>query len=274
MIRFEKVTFNYSDAQGIVRTLFRNLDFEIKAGEYLCLSGPNGVGKSTLARLAKGVIKPDSGRIYHNGQNAANTGVNHRIGYIFSNPENQIVSSIVAEDVAFGPENQGKNTKEINCAVNKGLRFAKIEHLRECLTHQLSGGEQQMILIAGILAMDVDCIIFDEALSMLDPIGRKSVLDLLRTLNEEENIAVLHITHYIEDFAGADRVVILENGTIRLDLPPDQLLLDASSMERYGLGSSSFIKLANKLKSHGFIESVRSCYDASRLSEIIFRRGD
>ena len=174
MIKFEKISYRCND-----KNIFAGLDLSISKGSYVSITGPNGSGKTTLAMLIKGFLSPTSGKIFYEDKDVTGEGLNDRIAYIFSNPENQIVSSLVSEDIAFGPENQGKSGPELESSVRRAVKESNLGALTNALTHQLSGGQQQRVAIAGILAMHVDCVIFDEAVSMIDPSGKMEILQLL-----------------------------------------------------------------------------------------------
>jgi len=226
MIRLEKVSFSYRSKNDDVKAVFRDLDLEVAEGSYVTLMGHNASGKTTLGRLIKGLISPSSGKIYYRDSDLTGRGLNGKIGYIFSNAENQIVSSIIEEDVAFGPENQGGASRFIEAAVHGAMKTVDIFSLKDGLTHQLSGGEQQKVLISGILAMKVECIIFDEAMAMLGPAERRAILGLLGRLNSEHGISIINITHSLDEALGSGRVIILSDGKIAFDGSPAELLCD------------------------------------------------
>ena len=255
MIKFEELSFAFTDSDSDKNkgTFFNKLNLHITCGEYLALIGHNGSGKTTLAMIAKGLYSPLGGKIYYRGEDVTAKGINHKIGYIFSNPESQIVSSVVEEDVAFGPENQGRETSDIEDAVCRALDLGKIKHLKNNLTHLLSGGEQQKVIIAGILAMNVECIIFDEAASMLDPVGKREVLALLHKLNKSEGITIIHITHNVGDILSADRVIVMESGKIIFGGAPHLLLCDEALMNSLKVKLQGRLDLVRKLLQNGII---------------------
>lgn len=252
MIRFENVSFGFGNGaeEG---PIFDGLSLRIGKGEYLAVVGPNGSGKTTLAMLVKGILSPSSGRIFYGGEDVTERGINGKVGYLFSNPENQIVSSVVEEDVAFGPENRGLGTDDIRSAVNRGLEVAGVTHLRRGLTHLLSGGELQKVLISGIVSMDIDCIAFDEASSMLDPAGRREVVELLRKMNADEGITIIHITHSMEELLAADRVVALKEGAVVFEGASGELFEDGELLESVGLKPDGVSTLIQALKGGGVI---------------------
>ncbi|MBE9503362.1 MAG: ATP-binding cassette domain-containing protein [Proteobacteria bacterium] len=253
MIKFEEISFTFSDSDESNQLLFDKLNLHIQYGEYLAIIGPNGSGKTTLAMIVKGLYRPVGGKIYYSGEDVTAKGINHKVGYIFSNPENQIVSSVVEEDIAFGPENQGRKSSDIREAVSRALELGKIKHLKSNLTHLLSGGEQQKVIIAGILAMNVECIIFDEAASMLDPVGKREVLALLHRLNKSEGITIIHITHNVEDILSADRVIVMDSGKIIFGGSPHLLLHKEDLMDSLKIKSQGKLGLIRKLLQNGII---------------------
>jgi len=242
MIRLEKIKYEYKD-----KSLFRGFDLNISKGSYVSITGPNGSGKTSLAMLIKGFFAPTAGRIFCEGKDVTGKGLNDRIAYIFSNPENQIVSSLVSEDIAFGPENQGKSGHELEDLVRRAVNESNLGVLTNALTHQLSGGQQQRVAIAGILAMHVDCIIFDEAVSMIDPSGKMEILKLLDKLSSKEGIAVIHITHNLEDILKSERVIALNEGSIVFDGPPCDIFGNAHVMDLLGWGGKGLAGFINEL---------------------------
>ncbi|MDH3976395.1 MAG: ATP-binding cassette domain-containing protein [Deltaproteobacteria bacterium] len=217
IIRLKEITFSYSDFADKSKILFSNLNLTLKEGEYTAIGGANGSGKTTLAALLKGILKPLSGEIIFRGANVTKNGINPEIGYIYSNPENQIVSPVVEDDIAFGLENMGVYGREIEDALFGALEKVNALNLQKELTHLLSGGEQQKINIAGILALNCKCIIFDEASSMLDPMSRRTLLKILKELNKEYGITIVQITHNLFELMSSDRVIYMEGGAIVFD---------------------------------------------------------
>lgn len=248
MIKLEKI--NYKNKE---KNLFNELDLCIAKGSYVSITGPNGSGKTSLAMLIKGFFTPTSGRVFYEGEDVTGKGLNARIAYVFSNPENQIVSSLVSEDVAFGPENQGKTGHELERLVRRALSGSDLGSLSSALTHQLSGGQQQRVAIAGILAMKVDCIIFDEAVSMVDPSAKMELLKLLYRLSSKEGIAVIHISHNLEDILKTERVIALKEGTIVFDGSPCDILGNAHMMDMLGWGGKGLASFINKLIDKGLL---------------------
>ena len=268
MIRLKDVSFGYEEETEKGGFLLSNLDLHIKKAEYVALTGENGSGKTTLAMLIKGLLSPLSGKVFFDGEDMTASGINQRVGFLLSSPEEQIVSSIVDEDVAFGPENQGMDSVEIGNAVRRSLKRSGISHLRRDLTHLLSGGEQQKVTIAGILAMDVSCIIFDEAASMLDPVSRKEIFKLLKELNRGQGITIIHITHCPEEILSADRVVVLKKGRVCFDDAPEAMLRDDALLNLLGLNKAGTTQFIRGLQNEGII-SGRDMKDMDSLVEAI-----
>lgn len=270
MIRFENVSFNYNERSHGKVFEFKNFNLNISSGEYISLIGSNGSGKTTLALMAKGLLLPFSGKVFYEDKSTTDTGSIHTIGYIFSNPENQMISSLVEEDVAFGPENQWKSTQRIRTSVLKALYLGGIFHLQNGLTHLLSGGEQQKVVIAGILSMDVKCIIFDEAASMLDPTGKRELMQLLHKLNKEEQITIIHITHQFEDTFFSKRVIALDMGEIIFDGSPHTLIAKDEIIERLGMNRDGGVILLQKLLQNRLI-SEHNFDDVNRIADAIIK---
>lgn len=240
MIQFKNVTFAYhSEEQEDDRAVLRSFDLTIHPGEFVAVLGRNGSGKSTIAKLANGILMPDEGEITVNGLSTAQE-ENHReirktCGLVFQNPDNQIVASIVEEDVAFGPENLGVPPAEIRERVDRALKSVGMYDYRKKEPHKLSGGQKQRVAIAGVLAMNPRCIILDEATAMLDPHGRREVMDTVLRLNREFSITILYITHYMEEAAMADRVIVMNEGRAVMDDKPVRVFTRVAEMKRMGL---------------------------------------
>lgn len=240
MIQFKNVTFAYhAEEQEDDRAVLRSFDLTIHPGEFVAVLGRNGSGKSTIAKLANGILMPDEGEITVNGLSTAQE-ENHReirktCGLVFQNPDNQIVASIVEEDVAFGPENLGVPPAEIRERVDRALKSVGMYDYRKKEPHKLSGGQKQRVAIAGVLAMNPRCIILDEATAMLDPHGRREVMDTVLRLNREFSITILYITHYMEEAAMADRVIVMNEGRAVMDDKPVRVFTRVAEMKRMGL---------------------------------------
>lgn len=256
MIRFEDVTFEYirRDEEGNVEGITRALDginLHIRKGEFVAVLGANGSGKSTLARHINGLLIPEEGRVLVGGLDTADENnllpIRQSAGMVFQNPDNQIVAQTVEEDVAFGPENMGVPTEEIRRRVDDSLKRVGLEKEKYTSPNRLSGGQKQRVAIAGILAMKPECIILDEPTAMLDPIGRKEVLETAHELNEKEGITIVLITHYMREAASADRIIIMEKGRIVMDGTPREVFARGVELRGLGLEVPQVTELGYKL---------------------------
>ena len=232
MIRAEHIKFDYIRRDGednviAVETAVNDVSFEVKPGEFVAILGHNGSGKSTLARHINALLVPEEGTMYVDGIDTSEKDmvweIRKRAGMVFQNPDNQIVQNVVEEDVGFGPENMGVPTQEILKRVEECLKEVGMYSYRRRSPNHLSGGQKQRVAIAGIMAMRPKCIILDEATAMLDPVGRKKVLDTVHKLNRDEKITIIMITHYMEEAAEADYVVIIDDGKISAEGTPLEL---------------------------------------------------
>ena len=255
LLKFENISFSYEPDSDLVRPVFSGLNMHIRQGEYLVIAGANGSGKSTLAALIKGLLSPQQGKVSYFGRDVTAQGINHRIGYLFSNPENQIVSPVVEDDVAFGPENYGGTDEEIAAKVTESLLLTKCSHLRKELTHLLSGGQQQKINVASISALDLDCIILDEAASMLDPVSRKELLELVRDMHLNKGLSLIQLTHNINEIISADRVIVLREGSIAFDGTPAELMANDSALDLLGASQDAAANLLRRLLHEDIIKS-------------------
>ena len=255
MLKLENISFSYGPDSDVVRPVFSGLNMDVRQGEYLVIAGANGSGKSTLAALIKGLISPQQGKVSYFDRDVTGLGINHRIGYLFSNPENQIVSPVVEDDVAFGPENYGGTDEEIGAKVKQSLLLTKCSHLRKELTHLLSGGQQQRVNMSGISALDLDCIILDEAASMLDPVSRKELLELVRDMHVKIGLSLIQLTHDINEILSADRVIVLREGSIAFDGAPSELMENDSAFDLLGASTDAAANLLRRLLHEGIITS-------------------
>jgi len=214
MIEFRNVIFSYLSPKGSPGPVFTGLDLLIPRGRYVALMGPNGSGKSTLAKMIKGLLLPSSGEVLIDGQVLEPGKISSRVGYIFSNPENQIVSPVVEEDVAFGLENMGMESPAMALRVQESLRIVGMGKYRFHSPHLLSGGQQQKVVLAGILAMESDVLVLDEPTSMLDLHDREEILNLFQKIHRQGEKTILHITHSFEEALRAQDMLVLENGQV------------------------------------------------------------
>ncbi len=257
MIRFENVTYKYSTGGGEKELVaVSNINLSVKKGEYLVILGHNGSGKSTLAKLMNGLLLPTEGNVYVNGMNTKEEDKIWKIreiaGMVFQNPDNQIVATIVEEDVAFGPENLGIPPEEIRERVDKALEIVEMTEYKKHAPHLLSGGQKQRVAIAGILAMKPECIILDEPTAMLDPVGRIEVINTLKKLNREEKKTIIHITHYMDEAVEADRLLIMEKGSIIMEGTPKEIFSQVDKVKELGLDVPQVTELAYELRKEGF----------------------
>ena len=246
-IEFTKIDESGREVPG--KTALDGISLDIEKGSFVAIVGMNGSGKSTLAKCFNGLLVPSAGRVIVGGFDTAEEehiwDVRRRVGMVFQNPDNQIVSSIVEDDVAFGPENLGVEPKEIRRRVDDALRRVGMYELKDKGAHMLSGGQKQRIAIAGAIAMRPECIVFDEPTAMLDPKGRASVMSIIRDLNAE-GITCILITHFMSEAEQADRVIVLKKGKVLCDRTPEALFSDREMIERAGLEMPPAIEIRDK----------------------------
>lgn len=233
-----------------------NVSLSVRQGEFLVVLGRNGSGKSTLAKLMNALILPLTGTVIVDGIDTTNEemlwDIRSTTGMVFQNPDNQIVGTVVEEDVAFGPENLGVPPKEIRIRVDEALDMIGMAEFKKHAPHQLSGGQKQRVAIAGILAMRPKCVVLDEATAMLDPVGRKEVMRILRKLNTEEGITIVHITHYMDEAGKADRVLVINEGKCVMLGTPREVFSDVSRIKSLGLDVPQVTELMYELNKSGF----------------------
>ena len=255
MISIKNLSFKYDYEDENAKQILKDIDLEIKEGEFLALLGHNGSGKSTLAKLINGLLIPGEGDVLVDGMNTKNEeeiwDIRRNAGMVFQNPDNQLVATIVEDEVAFGPENLGIEPAEIRKRVNKALEDVGMTDYKKNAPHLLSGGQKQRVAIAGILAMSPKYIILDEPTAMLDPSGRREVIDTLVKLNKEENKTIILITHYMEEAAISDRVVVMEDGNIVISGKPREVFSQVEEIKKLGLDVPQVTELAYELKKEG-----------------------
>ena len=248
----EEVTFSYEDSES---PAVKHVTLRVKPGEFVAVLGHNGSGKSTLAKLLNALYLPSEGRVYICGMDTADDekiwDIRREAGMIFQNPDNQIVATVVREDVAFGLENLGVPHDEMVARIDRALAAVHMTDFAESAPHMLSGGQKQRIAIAGILAMHPSCLIADEATAMLDPVGRKEVLDTVRRLNREEGITVVWITHFMEEAATADRVVVISDGEIVEQGTPSEVFSKVDKLRELHLDVPPMTAIAASLREAG-----------------------
>lgn len=255
IIELKKVVFDYTDENDLPVSVLDEISLSIERGSFTAVLGHNGSGKSTMAKLLNGLNKPSSGTVTVNGMDTADEKhefeVRKTVGLVFQNPDNQIVASIVEEDVAFGPENLGVEPKEIRNRVDEALKSVGMYEYRTHAPFKLSGGQKQRIAIAGILAMQPECIVLDEPTAMLDPRGRSEVIETIQRLNREKGMTIVLITHYMDEAALADRVVVMDGGKVILDGTPMEVFGHVTELKSVGLDVPQPTELATLLKADG-----------------------
>lgn len=255
MIKIENVTLEYTTNEDKEFAALKDVSLEIKKGEFLVILGHNGSGKSTLAKLMNALLLPTEGKVYVNGMDTTDMNkvwdIRQTAGMVFQNPDNQLVATIVEEDVAFGPENQGVEPSEIRRRVDEALEIVEMSQYKKHAPHLLSGGQKQRIAIAGILAMNPDCIVLDEPTAMLDPSGRKEVMNTIEKLNKEQKKTIVHITHYMDEAVGADRIIVMEEGQVVLEGAPKEVFSKVEEIKSLGLDVPQVTELVHELIKEG-----------------------
>ena len=252
IIKFENVHFTYPGDQ--MESLC-GVDLEIQAGSFVAVLGHNGSGKSTLAKHMNGILVPTEGRVLVKGIDSADESrlieLRRKVGMVFQNPDNQIVANVVEDDVAFAPENLGVEPKEIRRRVDEALKLVDMYDKRRHAPHLLSGGQKQRVAIAGVIAMEPEIIVLDEPTAMLDPLGREEVISTVTRLCREKGMTVVLITHHMDECVGADRLIVMSNGSIVADGRPPEVFADIELMEREGLTVPETTRLLYDLKQRG-----------------------
>ena len=256
IIRTENLYFWYDRENSEPNIVLDDINLKIKRGEFVAILGHNGSGKSTLAKHFNTILLPMGGKVYIEDMDTSDEkftyDIRQTVGMVFQNPDNQLVATIVEEDVAFAPENLGVAPAEIRKRVDHALKTVDMYEYREHAPHQLSGGQKQRVAIAGILAMEPKCLVLDEPTAMLDPSGRLEVMNTILRLNREEGITVVLITHFMNEAAGADRVIVLNNGTVLLDGNPHEVFQNAGLLKSVGLDVPQTTELMFALREKGY----------------------
>lgn len=271
-IRTEHLKFSYdaqSESGGV--TVFDDLNLSIEEGSFVAVLGHNGCGKSTLAKHFSAVLLPEGGSVHVFGMDTSDESllvdIRRTVGMVFQNPDNQMVANVVEEDVAFAPENLGVPSEEIRRRVDEALKLVGMYDYRLHAPHLLSGGQKQRVAIAGVIAMQPKCIVLDEPTAMLDPSGRREVIDTATKLCREQGITVVLITHHMEECVGADRVIVLSNGAVVADGAPKQVFPQVDLLQKEGLTAPVTVRLLDALRAHGMdvpidALTVSDCADA------------
>ena len=256
MIRTDALSFSYPVEEGQRRTTaLEDVTLSIEKGSFVVVLGHNGSGKSTLAKHFNAVLLPSGGAVYVEGMNTQDEDllleIRRRVGMVFQNPDNQIVANVVEEDVAFAPENLGVPTAEIRRRVDDALAAVGMTEFARHAPHLLSGGQKQRVAIAGVIAMEPECIVLDEATAMLDPAGRREVLDTVHRLNRQRGITVVHITHHMSEAEDADRVIVMNDGVVAMDGTPRDIFSRVEEIRSLGLAAPDTVELLHRLNGHG-----------------------
>ena len=258
-ISVQNVTFQYesmNESGTVIKDpVLNDISFDIKKGEFVAILGHNGSGKSTVAKHLNAMLLPASGKVFIDGLDTSDEKVTYdirrKVGLVLQNPDNQLVASIVEEDVAFGPENLGVPSDEIRKRVDDALKAVDMYDCRLNAPHKLSGGQKQRVAIAGIIAMKPDCIVLDEPTAMLDPKGRQEVLDTIIKLNRENGITIVMITHYMEEAVLADRVYVVDNGRMLTSGTPREVFSQVELLKKHRLDVPQATELCHKLRACG-----------------------
>ncbi len=255
IIRLQDLRFEYLSFEGEEIAALNGVTLDIQKGEFVAIIGHNGSGKSTLAKHLNALLRPSSGVVWIKGMDTRDEDklweIRQTAGMVFQNPDNQLVATVVEEDVAFGPENLGLPPEEIRKRVDEALKVVGMQEYAQAAPHYLSGGQKQRVAIAGILAMKPEIIVLDEPTAMLDPVGRHEVMETIKYLNKHEGITVVHITHYMEEAVDADRVIVMEQGKIVLQGTPRQVFSQVKVLKEIGLDVPQVTELAYRLKAEG-----------------------
>ena len=272
MIETKDLSFTYPAEEGKENPpALRGVNIAIEKGSFTVVLGHNGSGKSTLAKTFNAVVLPSGGHVYVKGMDTLDESlllaVRQRVGMVFQNPDNQIVANVVEEDVAFAPENLGVPSREIRIRVNEALKAVGMSEYMTHAPHLLSGGQKQRIAIAGVIAMEPECIVLDEATAMLDPVGRREVLETIHRLNKEKGITVVLITHHMNEAETADRVIVMDDGQVVLDGTPKEVFPQVDQLRSMGLTTLDTVDMLYRLSQRGWkvpldALSVEECAEA------------
>lgn len=256
IIYTKNLFFEYEREEQQNVLVLNDINLEINQGEFVAVLGHNGSGKSTLSKHFNSILSPTKGEVFVNEINTKDEDkildIRKNVGMVFQNPDNQIVATVVEEDVAFGLENLGVEPKEIRKRVDDALKHVEMYNFRLNAPHQLSGGQKQRVAIAGIIAMEPNCIILDEPTSMLDPRGRREVINTIKQLNKEKGVTIILITHYMDEAVQADRVIVIEKGDILLDGKPREVFSNIDKLKEISLDVPQSTELAYELNKAGF----------------------
>lgn len=254
MISIKNASFTYDSGTPALE----GVSLDIGDGEFICIVGHNGSGKSTLAKMLNGLLLPTEGSVTVDGMDTSDDDnlldIRRRVGIVFQNPDNQIVTTVVREDVAFGPENLGIPTEEMIVRVDEAIRAVGMENYAESAPHMLSGGQKQRIAIAGMLAMEPKVLVLDEATAMLDPYGRRDILNIVRELHDKRGITVVMITQYMEEAIGTERVVVMNGGHVEMEGTPAEIFSRGDELRKIGLDVPAAVELRELIKENGIAD--------------------
>ena len=274
IIKTEHLAYTYpgmDNMPGIA--VFEDMNLQVEEGSFVAVLGSNGCGKSTLAKHFNSILLPTGGTVWVNGMDTADENkliaIRRSIGMVFQNPDNQIVANVVEEDVAFGPENLGISSAEIRHRVDNALQQVGMSKYANHAPHLLSGGQKQRIAIAGIIAMEPKCIVLDEPTAMLDPRGRREVMETITKLNREKGITVVLITHHMDEAAQAQRVVVMHKGKVAADGAPKEVFSQVELLHSIGLAAPETVELCNVLNGQGF-ELPLNCLDEKECAQALY----
>jgi len=275
IITTEDLEYSYAQTDiQVPKVVLHGLNLEIEKGTFVAIIGRNGSGKSTLAKHFNAILLPKGGRVFVCGGDTSNEKmtieIRRQVGMVFQNPDNQIVATVVEEDVAFAPENLGYPPEEIRKRVDDALKTVGMYEYREHAPHLLSGGQKQRVAIAGVLAMGPSCIVFDEPTAMLDPRGRESIVKVIRDLRDNHGVTVVLITHHMDEAVAADRVVVMSDGDVVMDGRPREVFYDVEALRRAGLDVPETAALLHELKKDGF-DLPLDALTVDECAEAIFR---
>jgi len=255
LIELDRLSHVYHAGEENEHRALTDVSLSIEAGEFVAVLGSNGSGKSTLAKHLDALLLPTSGVCRIDGMDTQNVDqvwrIRQKVGMVFQNPDNQLIAAIVEDDVAFGPENLGIPPKEIRSRVDKALSVVGMTKFRSFAPHLLSGGQKQRIAIAGALAMQTECLVFDEATAMLDPEGRAEILAVVRQLHKEQHKTIVYITHFMEEAAAADRIIVLDHGKLAMDGTPREVFAKTDELQKLGLDVPLSVELGARLRADG-----------------------
>lgn len=265
VLRTEAVTFSYTTAEGAAPLVLDGVDLEIAPGSFVAVLGHNGSGKSTLAKHLNAILLPTGGKVYVEDMDTQDEAllldIRRTVGMVFQNPDNQIVANVVEEDVAFAPENLGVPPEEIRRRVDEALRMVGMSDYATHAPHLLSGGQKQRVAIAGVIAMRPKCLVMDEPTAMLDPVGRREVLDTIRDLNRQYGMTIVLITHHMDEAAQADRLLVMSEGKIVADGPPREIFQRVEQLRDVGLSVPDTVELCWQLHQAGADISLAALSD-------------